>query len=327
MEKSQGVVSNRFSWVTWLLGGLGLVIAAVVLIGIGMRLGWRIAARESAASDGASRTVPNLINHSSAQEPAAPVVGRPSRAEINELSELVAAPLIGENELGARVSEAELFAAIMDGVSRAKAIADRGGELAPIATEAGDAFNELHTILKTAPSSQALLRAGLDAWRGGIENDGTAFTLGIIGVGIETSKLSETDEKISKVHSRIVSCRYRLAEYLMEIKAPATGALPLQAAFQEAREFGKVANDTLTMTNASGQPLTGVIVVVGLTGKSGERFINLFYRARWEANQPLQAICLSKEAWRETVHNVQVVNFRVIANERTSDPLEIRMTQ
>lgn len=169
------------------------------------------------------------------------------------------------------------------------------------------------------------MRAGIDTWRGSLDNNDGAFMLGLLGVGSELSKISEFSDRVSSIHSRIVACRLRVAEVAVKNAQPESEADTVTAAFTEARGFNSVANDTLALRNVSGQRLNNVMAVTELTDKSGERFGNLFYAEHWEQNQVLLAICRSERPGRETVHDVVRVRFRVVSDERTSRLADLRV--
>jgi hypothetical protein len=245
----------------------------------------------------------------------------------SELARIVARPLVPEGTTEPVVSESEMYAALSSRIADAKRLGQGRSELASVAREYGDTLGSLKSVLAEAPSAQPLVRAGIETWRGSLDNNDGGFLLGLLGVGSELSKFSEFADKVSTVHSRIVACRLRVAEIAAKQAQPESSADTVSAAFSEARGFGTVANDTLAMRNVSGQRLTNVMVVTELTGRSGERFSNLFFAESWEPNQVLHAICRSDSPGRETVQNVTQVRFRVIADQRTSRLADLRLGQ
>lgn len=220
-----------------------------------------------------------------------------------------------------------MYAALSGRMADAKRMGQGGSDLAGVAREYGEALNSLKAVLAEAPSAQPLVRAGLETWKGSLDNNDGGFLLGLLGVGSELSKISEFSDKVSTIHSRIVACRLRVAEIAARQAEPESTADTVTAAFSESRGPGTVSSDTLAMRNVSGQRLTNVMVVTELTGRSGERFSNLFFADSWEPNQVLLAICRSESPGRETVRNVVQVRFRVIADQRTSRLADLRVSQ
>lgn len=235
-----------------------------------------------------------------------------------ELAQVVARPLIAEGTIEPVVNESEMYAALSSKLADAKRLGQGQSEVATVAREYGDALESLKALIEEAPTVQPLVRAGLETWKGSLDNSDGGFLIGLLGVGGELSRFSEFSDRMSTIHSRVVACRLRIAEIAAKQALPESAADTVNATFTEARGLGTVASDTLALRNVSGERLTHVMVVTELTGRSGDRFSNLFYAESWDPNQVLLAICRSERPGRETVHNVVQVRFRVIANERTS---------
>lgn len=236
----------------------------------------------------------------------------------SELASVLARPLVPEGVIEPIVNESEMYAALSSKLADAGRMASGRGELALVAREYQEALNSIRALILEAPSAQPLVRAGLDTWQGSLENSSQGFLLGLLGVGSELSKLSEYAEKWSTVHARVVACRLRVAE-IAAIQSVAESTTPVvSASFAESRGAGTVASDTISLRNVSGARLSNAMVVTELTGRSGERFSNLYFVRTWEPDQVMWAVCRSESPGRETVRNVMQVKCRVIADERTS---------
>lgn len=244
-----------------------------------------------------------------------------------EVARVVARPLVPVGTSESVVSEPEMYAALSSRLAEAARLGQGSGELATVAREYGEALNSLKAILAETPSAQPLVRAGLETWKGTVDKNDGGFWLGILGVGSELSKIREFSARVSTIHSRIVACRLRVAEIAVKHAQPESAADTATATFYESGGLSSVANDTLEIRNVSGQRLTNVMVVTELTGRSGERFSNLFFADAWEPNQVLIAISKSESPGRETVHNVTQVRFRIMADQRTSHLAELRVNK
>jgi hypothetical protein len=239
-------------------------------------------------------------------------------AHIAALAELVSASLVQPGQAATTPSEAEVRAALSLAQQRTKKIVADNNELSPIALEFGDCLTQLQSVLDNPPNMQPLVQEGGNAWRGSINDDDRAFFLGLLGLGVELSKLSETSDRVRTLHARVVACRLRLAEVAGQRAAPEASSDTINWAFEESKFGSPIPNDRLTMKNVAGITMTDVFVVTELTGRRGETFSNCYFTRRWENGQTLIANCSSGSGGRETVNNVARVRCRVIAAERSS---------
>lgn len=252
------------------------------------------------------------------------LVNRGAPARPAELARIVARPLVAEGAAEPQPTDAEMLATLALRMAEASSIADRGGDLGPVAREYADSLAALRRVLDEAPSAEPLVRAGIDTWRGGVEDDSEGVLLGLLSIGSELSKVSEFTDRVEVIHARIVACRLRVWELAARSALPESTADTVTGAFTEVGRLSTVASDTLAVRNVSGLRLTNVILVVELTGGANDRFTNVYFAERWEPDQILRAICRSESPGRETVRNVQLVRFRVMSDQRTSRLGEIK---
>lgn len=253
-----------------------------------------------------------------ANSPAAGGPRSANHATTAGLAKLIARPLVPQGQAEPNVSDAKMLAALALRLNEADALAGKNTELAPIAREYGDAMRSLQVVCSEAPSVQPLVRAGLETWRGSLDNDNRGFMLGLLGVGAEVSRFAELMEKMNAIHLRIVACRLRVAEFAERSAPPEVKGGTVTAQFTQSGGLSPVTSDTLFLKNVSGTSLTQVVVVLELTGASGETFSNCFYTESWKPDQTLLAVCRSERPGRETVGGVKRVQFRVISAERSS---------
>lgn len=246
------------------------------------------------------------------------------KAAVSEFAKMVACPLVEEGTTEPTVSDAELLASIDSRASTLKDLAERNEELAPVATECVNILRALQNVASDKPSLKPLFQAGVDTWRGSLENDDRGFWLGILGGISEAGKIMEYHDKLGDLHSRVVACRLRVAEAAVKQAAAEAGGNTVTAGFAERTGFNGVENDTLSLRNVSGQKLTNVMVVTELVGESGERFSNLYYAEVWEPEKVMLALCRSAYPGRETVRDVMRVRFHVLADQLTSRVGEIQ---
>lgn len=295
LQTSSSVIPQRHSWlgsrVFWFIGG-GLV-ATGLLIGLIVAIA----------------AVADSLNDSP----------KPS-----ELARIVARPLVSEGVPEPIVNESEVYAGLSFALAAAQRLGKGSNDNASVAREYAETLNSFKAVLAEAPGTQPLMRAGLDALLGSLGESDGAFARGMIGVGSELSRHSEYAEKLSTIHAKMVGCRLRVAEIAVSQAAAESSVDTIAAVFLESRGPGTVANDTLAMRNVSGVRLVNVMVVTELTGKSGERFRNLFFADSWDPDQILLAISQSASPGRETVTDVSKVLFRVLADGHTSRLVELR---
>ena len=244
-----------------------------------------------------------------------------------EVAKLTARPLVPEGTKQPGYSEAQLRAETSSRLAEARRLSGKPGELAAVAGEYAKAMESLNFAISQAPSIQPMLQAGIDTWRGSVDNNDRAFMLGLLGIGSELSKRSEFMDRLASIHAQMIACRLRVAEVALKNAKPESTSDTATGAFAESRNPFDDINDTLTLRNVSGQRLNNVLVITELTGADGEQFNNLFFAERWEPDQVLLAICKSDRPARETVHNVARVRFRVISDERTSRLADIVVAQ
>jgi len=253
-------------------------------------------------------------------------IGEPRRADhaaVATLANIIARPLVPQGTPDPRMSDPEALAALSSRLDEADAAAKKNTELSPVAREFSDALRAMQALLAEEHSAQPLVRAGLETWRGSIDKDDGAFLRGLLGVGTELSKFGELSDRAKAIHARIVACRLRLAEIAARTAPPEATGDTATIQFQESRAFNSVANDTVLLKNVSGARLSQAMVVLELTGATGETFSNCFFADTWEPDQTLLAVCRSDNPGRETVHDVKRLRLRVIAAERSSRTVDL----
>jgi hypothetical protein len=244
-------------------------------------------------------------------------------AAVAEYTKLVARQLHPAGSTPPALTQAEILSGLAISISDSKRLARRGGELGEIAAEYGAALEELERLLRAAPSLEPLVDSGLDVIRGRAEGDDIGLFLGLLSGAGELNRFASVVSLMEVQHARIVACRLRMAEILRR-DGPSETASFIEARFEESGLFSSVRNDTLTLTNTSDDLLKHAAVLVELTGKSGERFVNLFYVERWPPKQSMIAVCPSDRPFRETVSSVRIVRCRVITTTATSPLIELK---
>ena len=245
------------------------------------------------------------------------------RAQVARAAQLVAAPLVQSEHGYSPTSESEIRAAFGLRLQQADALARENTELAPIAAEYAEALRTAQSLIESVPSPQPLLREALSVWRGGVNDDSRELVTGLLGVGMEFSKISEVSDRAASIHARVMACRLRLAEAAMRTAPPEVSGSPIQLGFSESGVDPGVTSDRIWLQNISGARRTDVVIVTELAGESGERFSNCYFVDRWEPGQTLLAICRSEQPGRETVHHVTLVRCRAIAAEKSSRVIDL----
>jgi hypothetical protein len=245
----------------------------------------------------------------------------------SELAKLLAAPLQPVGAAAPVTRKAEVLPTLFSLRDEARKIGERNDDLAPVAQEFAELLQDVAAAYAEKPDLLPLVRAGADVWRGIRSDEPLPLLIGLLGAEYQSDKISKHMDRVESIHAKWVACRNRLAAIAKQCARPEQDGAVTTARFEESGGFLSVADDTLTLWNTSGSPLTNVMVVTELIGRSGERFNNLFFIDRWDPDQALRAICPSDRPRRETVRGVVRVRYQVMSDELTSRLVELRLGQ
>jgi hypothetical protein len=304
------VESKYASRIVWFVCGIAVVLAILGVVGMS----------KGAGADGdrsSSLSALALKERTGAKEEES--------SRLGALARLVARPLLLQGAPEPSVGNSNVYLAISSKIVEVGALAARGDDVSPIAQDYGDTLRALQTLIGESPSLQPLLRAGIETWRGSLDNKDGGFLFGLLGIGSELSKISEYTDRLATIHSRIIACRIRLAMLAVKQANRESTANTIEWEFRKAGAVAGTTDDTLCLKNISGLRLTGAMVIAELTGKAGETFSNVFYVDQWEPGQTMLAVCSSRGLASETVPEVVQVRARLLSHERTSRQLVWRV--
>ncbi len=245
-------------------------------------------------------------------------------SEFARLAKLVSRPLRIHDSLPTPPTVAEAQTRFREMMQEADELGKGTTETALVAQEFKQAIEATLDLTRRPPNPQPLLRAGLDTWKGSANNDDTAFLLGLLNLGSELSKATQSFNDAESIHQRVIGCRLSVAS-MAERKHAQTTMYPIASATFRESQGGWFSDevDTLSLNNQSGLELTNVLVVVELEGSYGDRFKNVFFSDSWGKGRSLYAQCVSQEPFRETVTRVTSVRFRIFSDQRVSPWVEM----